>query len=172
MRLDENGKSNIAQDINYFILERVEEPASERQYSDDLRHSVFTAIQNGAEGFFLWAALVIEEMKKKNRFELGKILKALPKGLPNIYGRMLLQIEKDCGPLAVLILRWVTGAYIIPHSYQLGDLIYREDLRSKGSHAVPITDSDIKEQTGVCGHLLSWDDGFARPVINLWRTTS
>jgi len=156
LRLDENGTSNVAQDIDYFIEERIDEVASERQYSEDLRQSVFTAIKDRADGTFLWAALVLGELKKKKRFEVEETLKALPKGLPNIYGRMLLQIEKDRRPLAALILRWATGAHETMHFHNLGDLISQKGLCPSGSRAVTISDEDLREQIEICGHLLSW----------------
>lgn len=111
IKLDPDHDERLASDIKQFISSRVQKLSRIDGFNDKLRETVQNTLLERSEGTFLWAGLVMIELYQKNTCtEVLEALESLPRGLPAIYGRMLLQIEDRHIQRCSTILRWVTMA--------------------------------------------------------------
>ncbi len=90
---------------------------------EKLKARIGDAMQRKAEGTFLWASLVIEELKRAESWEVEQILEKLPSDLEDLYNRMLDQIRwlgRERQSLCLLLLSAATTAYRPLHLSELG----------------------------------------------------
>ena len=110
VKLDPDLDEQVTGDIQRFISVRIDELSTVEGFNE-IRARVQSTLLERAEGTFLWVGFVMHELsQKKTCTEILDTLRTLPKGLPGIYSRMLLQIESSRRHAASLILRWVTMA--------------------------------------------------------------
>ncbi|EJP63254.1 Pfs, NACHT, and Ankyrin domain protein [Beauveria bassiana ARSEF 2860] len=72
-------------DLTAYIDQKVDVIAREKSYPEDLAKETKAALRRGAEGTFLWASLVIQDLRRAALFEVEGILGNLPKGLYGVY---------------------------------------------------------------------------------------
>ncbi len=89
-----------------------------------------------------------ELSQKKTCTEVQETLHALPKGLPAIYSRMLLQVENSRRRVSSLILRWVTMAI---RPLTLPELAAVVGIQSS-THIS--SNQAIRDQITLCGYFL------------------
>ncbi|KAH7117476.1 hypothetical protein EDB81DRAFT_892342 [Dactylonectria macrodidyma] len=104
---------HVTQAINTFIDYKISELVSlkgDKTLRDKVRHEM----QRKADGTFLWAALVAQELRSIQPWDMLSLLKQRPSGLLPLYHRMMEQIGKlqpENRELCRLILSTATIAY-------------------------------------------------------------
>lgn len=91
----ELNKDSVSKAVEMYIEYKVHQLASDRKYDENTRNTVQKHLISSADGTFLWAALVCQELAKPEvarRHALSK-LKSFPRGLDSLYGRMMEQIH-------------------------------------------------------------------------------
>ena len=105
------------QDItNYITAEASSFPAA-------LREEILETLTTGADGMFLWAALMLQELRSQATTRpkaIRQILRSLPRGLPALYATILGKIPPGRRNDAKTILRWVVWAVRPMHLRELG----------------------------------------------------
>ncbi|GAB1725527.1 hypothetical protein NU195Hw_Modified_11t1 [Hortaea werneckii] len=149
VRLDPDNDKQVGKDIQAFVSSRVRELASIVSLPPELLHEVQTTLLDRSEGTFLWVGFaMVELLKKKTATQIQKALYSLPKGLPGIYGRMLLQIEEEDRHTSLLILRWITLAF--------RPLSLSELAAAVGTQTPPLLTpmQAVRDQISMCGALV------------------
>ena len=150
VKLDPDNTNLVASDIKRFISVRVEELSRIEGFNEKIRTTVQEALLERAEGTFLWVGFVINELsKKKTCTEVFETLRALPRGLPAIYSRMLLQIERSRRRTSSVIIRWVTMA-VRPLTLQ--ELAAAIGIQSS---ALLTIEQAVRDQVALCGFFLN-----------------
>ncbi|KAH6985561.1 hypothetical protein EDB80DRAFT_873167 [Ilyonectria destructans] len=104
---------HVTQAINTFIDYKISELVSlkgDKTLRDNVRHEM----QRKADGTFLWAALVAQELRSIQPWDMLGLLEQRPSGLLPLYHRMMEQIKKlqpEYRELCRLILSIATIAY-------------------------------------------------------------
>ena len=108
LRID-SGKVNA--DLSKFIQVKVNDLSKKKDFPPQLKQDVEDALKNKAEGTFLWASLVIDDISKtKLASKVRKKLQALPSSLGEVYSRILGNIDEEDVDDARFILQWMVGA--------------------------------------------------------------
>ena len=104
--------AKVNTDLSKFIDVKVKELATTKKlWPAGLFQEIKETLQNEARGTFLWASLVLVDIRNvKIASKVRKRLKTLPNSLRDIYDGILRNIEKDCIQDAILLLRWVVVA--------------------------------------------------------------
>ena len=108
--LDPDADTEINQDIDLFIKAKVNGLSRSRRYPETLRVHVRDVFRDRAQGTFLWIGIVAQALRKYKATEVEKALELFPKGLDELYARILLQIDSGRREIAARILRWVVMA--------------------------------------------------------------
>lgn len=146
--LDSSTSSVINADIQKLIYTEVDKLAKEKNYSDELRNLVSKALQDGSEGSFLWVGFIIHDLRKKTSLEVLTAIKQLPRGLEEMYDRILIQILPDRRAIAARILRWVA---IAVRPFTLAELASAFSIQpAAGLDPVKV----MREQVEFCGYFL------------------
>ena len=146
LKLDPDSDDKINNDIKRFTSVKVSELSNIHNFGIKLRAYIESALLERAEGTFLWVGFVANELLQKDTCtEVVDTLESLPKGLPGIYGRMLLQIKEDRWNTTASILRWVVMA--------LRPLTLPELAIALGTRAPEIISGDqaIQDHVRSCG---------------------
>jgi hypothetical protein len=104
--------TNNLKDITDYVNSRVVE-LKQRKFPIDLRNEIKDILIERSNGMFLWVYLVLSELKTttdSTPFAIRKKLNSIPKSLPDLYNRILLNIQVDDAEAAKNILRWVVWA--------------------------------------------------------------
>lgn len=109
----EMGLDDVQNDIHAFLEHKVS--MSPKLRHSLVRSSVIGTLSRESRGMFLWAALMIKELKSKSSvFEIQDALKSPPDGLQAIYEGILRRLyqglEKSPRELCRRILKWVLYA--------------------------------------------------------------
>lgn len=99
-------------EIISFIADKMEQLRQTEDYSDSLIQEVRESLTTKADGMFLWASLIIEDLLETPLEGIQSKLRSLPSGLDDLYKRLLDQIGKrqDTAQMAIRILMWVSHA--------------------------------------------------------------
>ncbi|RDW88419.1 hypothetical protein BP6252_00451 [Coleophoma cylindrospora] len=115
--LDEKHKQERDTDLKAFITTQVRNQFSSRSPEDKVSSKLEATLLEKAEGLFLWVGLAMNILKDISKKEVAKLLangsinKWLPKGLDDIYNRMLVKIPNDEREVAAKIFQWVSIAF-------------------------------------------------------------
>ncbi|KAI6945445.1 hypothetical protein KC341_g80 [Hortaea werneckii] len=161
VRLDPDHDKQVGKDIQTFVFSRVQELTSRVSLPPELLREVHTTLLDRSEGTFLWVGFVMAGLlKKKTATEIHKALYSLPKGLPGIYGRMVLQIEEEHRHTSLLILRWVTLAF---RPLSLAELAAAIGTHTP-PHLTPI--QAVRDQISMCGPLVKVEGNKTASLIH------
>ncbi|KAK5728137.1 hypothetical protein LTR17_012145 [Elasticomyces elasticus] len=131
------------------LSERVRELDESYHLTDALRHEVAEILLQRSEGTWLWVGFAMRELfRKRTVTEVMEALRTLPKGLPNMYRRMLQQIDQNDRPTSLSILQCVTVAVRPLSPLDLATLI-----RIKASGHITQAQA-VRDQIHVCGPLV------------------
>lgn len=154
INLDSDADDSVNHDIKSFVQVRVDELAERIQLTGDSRQMIEHTLTQRARGTFLWVGFAMEELlEKETLLQIKTSLAALPRGLSGIYTRMLLQMDFDFRPTALLLLRWVTMA-ITPLT--LPELAAATNVRSLDDMDV---EQIIHDQVKMCKPFLELRNG-------------
>ena len=111
IRLDPDADTEVNNDIQVFIKNKVDYLATRKHYPEPLRVRVKEVFQDRAQGTFLWIGIVAKVLEKYKAIDdVEKGLDDFPPGLDKLYARMLLQIGDGRQEIAAKILCWVVMA--------------------------------------------------------------
>jgi hypothetical protein len=125
LELKENAEQ-ISHVVNAYTDRCVSELAV---IQDDLfwQDKVRDALQRNSGGTFLWVALVVEELKKVETWELLDVVNEAPADLGELYDQMIKQIQllgRNKPKLCLDVLSTITAAYRPLHLAELGVLAH------------------------------------------------
>ena len=146
--LDSGAHTEIDNDIALFIEATIKELSEDKNYSEALRVHVKNVFRDRAEGRFLWIGIAAQELKECKASEVEETIALFPKGLDEMYARILLQIKSHRREIAAKILRWVVMAF--------RPLTFSELSIAIGTTASPALTRDemIRDQVLYCGNIL------------------
>jgi hypothetical protein len=78
--------------IGAYISDRISKLVT-LQNDDSLQEYVQQALQEKAEGTFLWVALVVQELEDVDSWDVRQVVDDVPKGLDDLYARMIDHIK-------------------------------------------------------------------------------
>ncbi|KAK1991102.1 NACHT-domain-containing protein [Colletotrichum falcatum] len=93
LRLELNEES-ISSAVRTYIQHKVDGLASLKKYDDETRKTVQKHFIDNADDTFLWVALVYEELKDVELWDVRSVLDEMPAGLKNLYCRMIQHIQQ------------------------------------------------------------------------------
>ncbi|KAM0524037.1 hypothetical protein ACHAPE_001292 [Trichoderma viride] len=148
----------VSASVDIYINLHMQE-LSALQDDEDLRSKTSKILQNKASGTFLWAALVIEQLRDTDHWQVEDVLKEMPEGLESI--RLLLnridKLKAKAREACQVILSIVATAMRPLHLTELLLFInahWKDDKRFKNLHQL----RDIQDMTKGCGPILSIRD--------------
>ena len=152
IRLDPDTDTEVNNDIQLFIKNKVDYLARHKHYPEPLRVRVEEAFQNRAQGTFLWIGIVAKALEKYKAIDdVEKALDDFPPGLDKLYARMLLQIDDGRREIAAKILCWVVMAVrplTLPELSTAIETIVRPS-------AILSRDEVVRNQVLNCGYFLT-----------------
>ncbi len=95
IRLKTENEEGIDHDIIMYIDSQVLALAERRHYTDKQHDSVVKALRNGANGMFLWVALIINDLQRTPISRINQRLSELPKSLHEVYNNILAKIDNS-----------------------------------------------------------------------------
>lgn len=145
--LDSDQVSNKP-DINSYIISRVAQLTKRRGISTSLVGHIEETFREKSEDTFLWVSLMADDLEKQTVSDIEKALKTLPKGLDEIYERILLSIKPDKTAIIATMLQWISLAMIPLTVPQLAEAmrIHASGYLSKEELCLSYIES--------CGHFL------------------
>ena len=165
VRLDPGNDELVGNDIQKFVSIRMQELSGIIGFSDELGKAVKSALLKRAEGTFLYVGFAMSELfTKKTCSEVEDNIRSLPKGLPAIYSRMLVQIKSSHRRTSSPILRWVRVA-LQPLSLQA--LAATVDTRYS---TLVSKEQAFRDQVTMCGQLLKFKIKRSELCINRQST--
>lgn len=100
----------VETNLGRFIVRETEKLARENDYPPGLQEVVKKVLTKGANGTFLWVALVCRELRGVGSHGVPKTLQRLPQGLSGVYQRMIDEVPLSWRNTIATILRWITLA--------------------------------------------------------------
>ncbi|KAF8543181.1 hypothetical protein BDD12DRAFT_874965 [Trichophaea hybrida] len=100
----------LKSDISAYVEAEV---YKQSQFTGSLREEVQNALIDGANGMFLWVALILDGLKNSadtRPLAIRKALKILPPDLPSVYINILRKIQTKNQTTARSILQWIVWA--------------------------------------------------------------
>lgn len=145
--LDSDEVSNQP-DINSYITSRVAQLAERKGISTSLVKHIEETFREKSQDTFLWVSFMADDLDKQTVPGIEKALQTLPKGLDEIYERILLSIKPDNIAIIATMLKWISLAMFPLTVPQLAEAM-RIDASGYLSRE-EICESYIES----CGHLL------------------
>ncbi|KAI2791674.1 Vegetative incompatibility protein HET-E-1 [Penicillium oxalicum] len=93
LELQENAEA-VSLAIGAYISNRLAELESLEE-DDTLLEYVQQTLEEKAEGTFLWVALVVQELRGVDSWDVKQVVDEVPTGLDDMYARMIDQIEQE-----------------------------------------------------------------------------
>jgi ankyrin repeat protein len=106
--LDPNNQNDIVKYVHASVLE-----LEKRGFPKELRKKIQETLIKGSDGMFLWASLLLDDLKTSTQTSPNDIqhkLESLPQALPDLYRKILLAIKPEDVETVNNILRWVFWA--------------------------------------------------------------
>ncbi|PGH01146.1 hypothetical protein AJ79_08017 [Helicocarpus griseus UAMH5409] len=153
IQIDPDHDEQVGGDIERFISARLPELHRVEGFTPEIATHVEHVRLQKSEGTFLWVGFVMNELlQKRTCTELLQTLEILPKGLPGVYARILLQVDESQRQQCAHILLWVTIAARPLTKYELFDAIGRP------APSMVNRDQAILDQLAICKPLIKVQD--------------
>ncbi|KFY21157.1 hypothetical protein V491_03116 [Pseudogymnoascus sp. VKM F-3775] len=94
-------------DINFYITSRVAQLAERKGMSKSLAKHIEEIFREKSEDTFLWISFMADDLEKQTVSGIEKALETLPKGLDEIYERILRNIKPDNTAIIATMLQWI-----------------------------------------------------------------
>ncbi|OBT84287.1 hypothetical protein VE02_07631 [Pseudogymnoascus sp. 03VT05] len=145
--LDSDQVSNQP-DINSYITSRVTQLAERKGISTSLVKHIEETFREKSQDTFLWVSFVADDLEKQTVPGIEKALQTLPRGLDEVYERILLNIKPDNIAIIATMLQWISLAMCPLTVPQLAEAmrIHASGYLSKEEICLSYIES--------CGHLL------------------
>ncbi|KAH8430034.1 uncharacterized protein LDX57_007705 [Aspergillus melleus] len=152
LELQENAES-VSVAIGAYISNRIAELQS-LQDDDTLLEYVQQTLQKKAEGTFLWVALVVQELEGVDSWDVEQVVNDVPKGLDDLYARMIDHINKLIGQGREHCLKVLAATALAYRSLQLLELGVVSGLPDKIAQFAKNIEKIVKR----CGSFLTVRD--------------
>ncbi|KAF2490874.1 WD40 repeat-like protein [Lophium mytilinum] len=122
LELQENAKL-VSQAVDDYIDDKL--PRTRALQDNSLRDEVRDILRQKANGTFLWAAFVIQELESPESLKPLQVVSDVPEGLVHLYDRMVDQIQQrkaSISEVCKLMLSIATVAYRPLHLSEIGSL--------------------------------------------------
>ena len=148
IRLDPDSTEEVNNGIKLYISTKVNELAEmpHKNYSQELRQLVKRALLDRADGTYLWVSFVVQDLEAKSASEVEECLEDLPRGLDEIYERMLIQIPPKHRVITRKILLWLLFA---KRALFIEELAYA--IGAEASRTMKLYDI-MRDYIRQCGH--------------------
>ena len=138
---------DIESDIHSYV--EAEISRIPRFHGKPIQRKMISALSSGHGGMFLWAYLMIQELKEVGTEEqLKKTLRSLPRGLDNLHESIITRLDATLHPahrqLATKILKWIVCAVRPLRLVELQEVM-RLEFREEGSSTRQSADDDDDE---------------------------
>ncbi|KFX87067.1 hypothetical protein V490_08579 [Pseudogymnoascus sp. VKM F-3557] len=145
--LDSDQVSNRS-DINSCITSRVAQLAKRKGISTSLIQHIEEIFQEKSEDTFLWVSFMADDLEKQTVPGIEKALQTLPKGLDEVYERILQHIKPENTAIIATMLKWISLAERPLSVPELAEAIqiHESNYMSKEELCLSYIES--------CGHLL------------------
>lgn len=156
--------ANVEADITSFISHKVNELASMCKYGPELKEKVLAKLQTGADGMFLWVALVIEELFHTPIDSVSKTLDATPPTLYGLYARLLERLNGRNAEIVKRILMWVITA---PRPLSVAELAIACSVNASHMSEASIGSAlltGFEHDIALCGLILKVQEGIVHLV--------
>ncbi|KFY79076.1 hypothetical protein V499_01886 [Pseudogymnoascus sp. VKM F-103] len=111
VRIDlDSNQVNNRPDTNAYITSRVAQLAKRKGISTSLVKHIEEIFQKKSEDTFLWVSFMADDLEKQTVSGIEKALHTLPRGLNEIYERILLGIKPDDTAIIATMLQWISLA--------------------------------------------------------------
>ena len=157
---------DIEADIHSYV--EAEIARIPRFHSKPLQQKMINALSSGHGGMFLWAYLMIQELKELGTVrEVNEALGSLPKGLNNMHESIITRLNATLHPahrrLAIKILKWIVCAVRPLRLAELQEVMRFEIREGRSSTRQPADDDDFlysdKDIELACGALVDTRNG-------------
>ena len=150
IQLDNEYRKETEADVQLFVESRL---AKYEAWPVQLRDEVKQKITNRAEGVYLWAAFVMQVLNECEVVEVESSLKELPKGLNDMYHRIVQMIRPERRETAAKLLKWVCGAF---RRLRLNELSAVTGVSPAAGQSL---EDATRDQLRFCNHLLEVHNG-------------
>ncbi len=139
-----------------------------RFHGKPLQRKMISALSSGHGGMFLWAYLMIQELKELGTVrEVDEALRGLPKGLDNMHENIITRLDATLHPahrqLAIKILKWIVCAVRPLRLVELQEVMRFEFQEGRSSTRQSVDDDDFlyseKDIELACGALVLTRNG-------------
>ncbi|KAF5243712.1 hypothetical protein FAUST_2707 [Fusarium austroamericanum] len=89
----ELNEESVSQAVRYFIDHRTRDLARKKKLKAEVAQKIHQHLIQHANGTFLWVGLVCQRLTRCREWEISRQLLQLPKGLNELYARMMEQIR-------------------------------------------------------------------------------
>ncbi|KAJ9419300.1 hypothetical protein FOXG_07279 [Fusarium oxysporum f. sp. lycopersici 4287] len=145
---------SISSAVSRYIDHKVNELTQLNNYDSKTQDAVRHHLASNANDTFLWVALVCEELRKIETWDVLEVIKEVPAGLEDLYDRMMQQIQRlgrRDQEWCRSVLSAVTTAYRPLHQEELGYLSTLPlNIQKMNDHMSTVT--------GMCGSFLTIRD--------------
>lgn len=110
-RIDlDSDQASSRRDINSYIASRIVQLAERKGASTSLVKHIENTFREKSEDTFLWVSFMADDLEKQTVPGIEEALKTLPKGLNEVYERILLHIKPDNTAIISTMLQWISLA--------------------------------------------------------------
>ncbi|KFX86235.1 hypothetical protein O988_09701, partial [Pseudogymnoascus sp. VKM F-3808] len=107
--LDSDQASNQS-DINSYITSRIAQFAERKGISTSLVKHIEKTFREKSEDTFLWVSFMADDLERQTVSGVEEALQTLPKGLNEVYERILLHIKREDTAIIATMLQWISLA--------------------------------------------------------------
>jgi len=159
-------RQDTQEDIKATVQAVMEPIANYRDYSPRIKDMICDKIPEGANGMYLWARIMVDEVTRAllSESKLEEKLNSLPKGLNRLYDSILgrFQRNKDQKDFVKSVLFWAVFHYEVINSeeLQIGIALRVKNTLKPGTDVFNenvMLQSDIRNEVAyTCGHLVKF----------------
>ena len=157
---------DIEADIRSYVKAEIEKIP--RFHGKPLQPKMINSLSSGHGGMFLWAYLMIQELKELGTVrEVDEALRSLPRGLENMHENIITRLDVTLHPahrrLAIKILKWIVCAVRPLRLMELQEVMRFEFREGRSSTRQSADDDDFlyseKDIELACGALVLTRNG-------------
>ena len=154
-------QADTATDVAATVAEKVNQSEEFQSLDPKARSDISAKVIHGAEGMFLWADLMVQELRNRQSDEdIETMLKAVPKDLDELYDRMLSSLDLKSEDTR-RIFSWLLVVARPLHMDEFNIVLTTEP----GHEGTKKRKSDIADDVRkACGPLIKIDGGFVKFV--------
>ncbi|KAL2266762.1 hypothetical protein VTJ83DRAFT_6114 [Remersonia thermophila] len=177
----EISNDDVAEDIRRTVRQNLDDFAKGLGYTEDEQTLICNEVTSGAQGIYLWATVVMDDLRKMKRLREGQLkkhLRELPRPLAELFDRILHKIceQGDIDErMARWILLWVIHGLEPLTVEELREAVTLTSFRARNKH-VRATEASLEDEpipeaeafrslmVSICGPLLRMSGDYVEPI--------